>query len=136
MPGTLHVYIHAPSTGPEMTAQVEIPLFFSWVYFSHSDPPENVTLIPTGSDRLQLSWGLPSQNTSEEFETTLFIVIFEGNEYHVNPSSSLVMELDSLTPFTTYNCCVATNTTSGPSRLGCATQTTLEAGNQLFGRVM
>ncbi|CAI8050349.1 Receptor-type tyrosine-protein phosphatase delta [Geodia barretti] len=36
------------------------------------------------------------------------------------------MELDSLTTFTRYTCCVAAKTISGASRMACDTQTTLE----------
>ena len=90
-------------------------------YFSES--PQNITLTATASDKLELSW-LPPQ----DFPATLYIVIFQGTIYHIDPSSDLVMELGSLMKYTSYSCCVAANTASGASRIECATQTTLETG--------
>ena len=84
--------------------------------------------MPTGSDKLQISWNPPPQNYSDEPITTLYIILFEDETYHIHPSENLTKEFKSLTPYTTYNCCIAANTTSGPSRLACVTQTTLEAG--------
>ncbi|CAI8044466.1 hypothetical protein GBAR_LOCUS24664, partial [Geodia barretti] len=88
------------------------------------EPPQNVTLTATGSDRLEFRWEPPPHNIHRQF-ATLYIVFFRNEAHFVNASSNLVMQLESLTPYTTYNCCVAANTTSGPSRLACTSQTTL-----------
>ena len=88
----------------------------------HSEPPQNITLTATGSDELEISWA-PLLHGA-----TLYFVIFEGETHYVDPTSSLHMTFESLTPYTSYNCCVAANTTSGPTRLGCATRTTLQSG--------
>ena len=120
--------VYALLIGLEMTAQVINLLHCISLNHcsSHSEPPQNLTLTPTASDQLQFSWGPP--NITEEFEVNLYFVLFQGNKYTIDPSSDQVMVFDSLTPFTTYNCCVAASTTSGPSMLACATQTTLESG--------
>ena len=86
-------------------------------------PPQNVTLTSTEPEKLELRWSPPP-----EFAVTLYIVIFQDETYHINPLSDLVMELNSLMTYTTYTCCVAANTTSGPSTTACDTQTTLETG--------
>ena len=92
-----------------------------------------MNLIATGSDELQMSWEPPPQSIFDWFSASLYVVVIENRTHHVNPlSSNLTVELDSLTPHTTYNCCVAANTTLGPSRLACATQTTLEAGTCIY----
>ena len=90
---------------------------------SFSESPQNITLTAIASDKLELSW-LPPQ----DFPATLYIVLFQGTTYHIDPSSDLVMELGSLMTYTSYSCCVAANTASGASRIECATQTTLETG--------
>lgn len=59
---------------------------------------------------------------------TRYVVILEDETFLVDPTSVLVKELNSLMPYTTYTSCVAANTSSGPSRITCATQTTLETG--------
>ena len=94
-----------------------------------SGPPQNATLTATGPTSLQFSWKPPVQE-HWEFNTTQYIVLFENATYTVNPSSNLTIKLDALIPFTKYNCCVAANTTSGPSRLACATQTTPRIGKE------
>ena len=70
--------------------------------------------------------------SSEEANTTLYIVLCEfevANEtYVIVPEDNRIIELDSLTPHTNYTCCVVANTTLGPSRQACVTQTTLESG--------
>ena len=94
----------------------------------HSEPPQNVTLTATGSDELEISWTPPPHGA------TLYFVIFEGETHYVDHTSSLHMTFEPLTPYTSYNCCVAANTTSGPTRLACATKTTLQSGS--FDRTM
>ena len=60
--------------------------------------------------------------------------MFEGYHTHyVHPTSPLLLHFEFLAPYTSYTCCVAANTTLGPTRLACTTQTTLESGN--FDRV-
>ena len=93
------------------------------LHIFYSEPPQNVTLAASGHDRLEIRWSPPP-----ELAVTLYVVIFQDETFHVNPTTDLVKELDSLMAFTTYNCCVAANTLSGPSRMACATQTTLETG--------
>ena len=110
---------------------LSVYLSLSWfiifgVFFS--EPPQNVTLTATGSDRLEFRWEPPPHNIHRQF-ATLYIVFFQNEAHFVNASSNLVMQLESLTPYTTYNCCVAANTTSGPSRLACTSQTTLRTGS-------
>ena len=92
---------------------------------SYSEPPQNVTLTATGHDELKFHWSPPP-----EFAATLYVVFFQEETYHISPPTNLVMELDSLMPYTAYTCCVAANTTFGPSSIVCATQTTLETGMQ------
>ena len=99
----------------------------------YPEPPQNVTLRAIGSDTLEIRWEPPPQSIHHQFTTTLYIVYFENETYFVNTSSDLVMQLESLTPHTTYNCCVAANTTAGPSRLACASQTTLRTGMSIAG---
>ena len=94
-----------------------------------SGPPQNATLTATGPTSLQFSWNPPVQE-HWEFNTTQYIVLFENTTYTVDPSSNLTIKLDALIPFTKYNCCVAANTTSGPSRLACATKTTPRIGKE------
>ena len=86
-----------------------------------------MTLVATGFDSLEINWEPPQEIG---INVTVYIVLFQfdgGNEtYHINPEQNRTLVLTSLTPHTTYNCCVIANTTSGPSSLACATQTTLE----------
>jgi hypothetical protein len=96
----------------------------NWPGNGCTEPPQNLTLTATGSDRLEISWKPPPG----QFTITLYIILLQGETYHVSPSSDLVMELGTLVPYTTYNCCVAANTTSRPSKLACVTQKTLETG--------
>ena len=91
--------------------------------FFYSEPPQNVTLNATGADKLEISWSPPP-----ELAVTLYIVIFQDETYHVDPSSDLVMDLDSLNTYTAYTCCVAANTASGASRIACVTKTHQETG--------
>ena len=63
-----------------------------------------MNLIATGSDKLQMSWEPPPQSILDGFNTTLYIVAIENRTHHVDPLlSNLTVELDSLTPYTTYN---------------------------------
>ena len=82
-----------------------------------------MALTATGPDTLRFRW-----SPSPDLAVTLYVVIFQDETYHVDPSSDLVMDLDSLNTYTAYTCCVAANTTSGASRIACATQTTLQRG--------
>ena len=90
-----------------------------------------MSLVATGYDSLEISWEPPTIS-SEEANTTLYIVVCEfevANEtYVIVPEDNHIIELDSLTPHTNYTCCVVANTTLGPSRQACVTQTTLESG--------
>ncbi|CAI8013001.1 Phosphatidylinositol phosphatase PTPRQ, partial [Geodia barretti] len=94
----------------------------NWSGEGCTEPPQNVTLTATGHDKLEITWSPPPP----EFSPTLYVVICQDETYHVDPSSELVLELDSLMTYTAYNCCVAANTATGPSRISCATQITLE----------
>ena len=93
------------------------------------DPPQNVTLLATGIDSLELSWESPLKTGPN---VTVYIVIChldsDHDTYHIYPEGNHTMELDSLTPYTTYTCCVTANTTLGPSSIACTTQTTPETG--------
>ena len=86
-----------------------------------------MTLVATGFDSLEISWEPPQEIGTN---VIVYIVLFHfdgGNDtYHINPDNKHTMNLTSLTPHTTYNCCVIANTTLGPSSLACATEKTLE----------
>ena len=104
---------------------------YSYLFSLHTclDPPQNVTLLATGINSLELTWE-PPQHTGSN--VTVYIVLLyhdaDNETYHIHPEDNHTMELDSLTPHTTYTCCVIANTTHGPSSLACTTQTTLETG--------
>ena len=123
----------AQNTGLVAAAQVKMKLVSSQnnVYNLILEPPQNVALTATGPDKLEISWSPPPGSRA-----TLYIVIFEGVTHPVQPSRNLVMELDSLTTFTRYTCCVAAKTRSGASRMACDTQTTLELGKKLLKQKM
>lgn len=92
-----------------------------------TEPPQNVALVTTGFDSLQISWEPPQQIGSDE---PVYIVLCEYdilNQTYIVPDNNHIMEVGSLSPYTTYTCCVIANSTLGTSSLACATQTTLES---------
>lgn len=94
------------------------------VSHTHTEPPQNVTLTATGSDKLEISWVPPPQTN-----IIVYFVVFEDYHTHyVNPTSPLLLHFEFLAPYTSYTGCVAANTTMGPTRLACKTQTTLQSG--------
>lgn len=94
-----------------------------------------MTVVATGFDSLEISWGPPQQTGSgpEESNVTSYTIFCDSSMARtifssVDPQDSLMVQLNLLTPHTTYTCCVLVNTTNGPSSLVCDSQTTLESG--------
>ena len=93
-----------------------------------------MTVLVTGFSSLEISWEPPQQTGSGSGESTItdYIIFCDYSMFRtifsVDPADNLSSELSSLTPHTTYTCCVIANTTRGPSSLACDTQTTLESG--------
>ena len=106
---------------------------FGDIYIMHgiTDPPQDVVLLATGSETLEISWEPPPMtgSGSGEFKILAYYIFCEYRMakriYGVDPEHNFTLELDSLTPHTTYNCCVIAHTNDGPSSLICDTQTTL-----------
>ena len=107
------------------TNSTHIRTHLNQMFYFVTEPPQNVVLVATGIDSLQISWERPQQIGSEE---PVYIVVCEfniPNQTYVADNNH-TMEVGSLSPHTTYTCCVIANSTLGTSSFACATQTTLE----------
>ena len=107
----------------------------SCMMYGISDPPQDVTVVATGFDSLEISWEPPQQNRSESEESTIiaYIIFCDSSTARtvysrIDPQDNLMVQHNSLTPHTTYTCCVFVNTTNGQSSLVCDSQATLESG--------
>ena len=95
------------------------------------EPSLNVTLRVTGSDSMEISWQSSNKTGSEAANITAFMVLCESDfatKSSIVSKHNHTMEMQFLTPYMNYTCCVSVNTTHGPSGLACDTQTTLESG--------
>lgn len=58
-----------------------------------------------------------------------FSVSCPSDRVHVVSASQHFLDVDSLSPYSTYTCCVTASTTIGLSNPVCDTEATLEDGN-------
>ena len=93
-----------------------------------ADSPRNITLTPTGFDTMQLSWKPPHLNDSADAHVVHFVILCSSDFNFTTTVSDDSLQLDSLTPYTSYTCCVTADTTLGLSAAACETQITLESG--------
>jgi len=98
-----------------------------------------VSLVAVDATSLELSWDPPVPDTDDGAITN----------YHVNcisqqdtagflyadslpPDSNRRLDIENLSPFTDYMCCVSVQTTGGTSPMLCLHQTTMEASMQII----
>ena len=85
--------------------------------------PQNVQITDYASTSISLSWSPPL--VSERLGLRLFNYVINCSTDHslqenvVLRTERLNLTVDSLHPFTPYNCCVAVNSTHGLGQLAC-----------------
>ena len=80
---------------------------------------------------LRLTWEYPLLDDVDG-NLNQFSVFCPPDRVHVVSASQRFLNVDSLSPFSPYTCCVTANTTFGLSSPVCDSETTLEDGNTLL----
>ena len=107
------------------------------IIFFHTGHPRNVTLSAMNSRNLILSWELPLVFLEKHGTVVRFPIQCESEEdveHSINvygPPNVREVELVSLTPYITYNCCISIQTTLANSSVVCQAARTPEKGNSI-----
>ena len=97
-----------------------------------TEPPEPqfVRLWATGPDRMVMSWEPPGNSTITSYSVYQAGGLNQGlsEDHSVDADDDLQVEIDSLSPYTTYTYCVVAHIAHLSSLPVCVSEITLEAG--------
>ena len=102
--------------------------FPACLHVSLIESPWDVTLTATGPNSVRLTW----EYHDGDGHLTQFSVSCLPDRVQVVSAFQQVLNVDSLSPYSAYTCCVTANTTIGLSNPACDTVTTLQDGMQSY----
>lgn len=113
-----------------LTFQTELlyySLTLSFQIIGPPGPPQSLRVTRTLTNSLTLVWSRPAPSTPPSAATTAYSIICSasGRTTRRARTTTLSATVSSLTPSTSYNCCVAADSSRGLSTYLCVIATTL-----------